>query len=418
MKRLLIFLILPVQLIFAQQKTSLDDCRQWARENHPVLKQKQLLKEMSDLALENNKVNYLPELNLNGQATYQSDVPGIDISMPGINIPKVSKDQYKMYVDFSQTIWDGGITKMLDDLENKKLDSDLQKVEIELYAIQEKVNRFFFLQLKLQQSLRMLDTKKEILLERQKMLVSGVNNGVILVSELDQLKAELIRLKQEQLGLESNAEYCRKALSILTGKEKETFAELAIPKKEYQNIDDITRPELELFGKQKNLLATSSELMKKQRNPKVFGFGQVGYGKPGLNMLSNDFDAYYLVGVGIKWNIHDWKKTKRNTQNLELQKEMIATNEDNFNRNIRLAVENYKQETERLKKVMEQDVELISLQENITKSSASKLNHGTITVSDYIEDLNAEILAKITCETHKIQLEETVEAIRFILGNL
>jgi len=159
-------------------------------------------------------------------------------------------------------------------------------------------------------------------------------------------------------------------------------------------------------------------LLQKQRNPKVFGFGQAGYGRPALNMLNNDFDTYYLVGVGMKWNIYDWKKTKRNQQGIELQKQLIDTKEEQFRRNISLAIEQYKQETLRLKHIMGQDEALIGLQENITKTSASKLENGTIAISDYITDLNAETIAKITFGTHKIQLLENLEAIKIINGKL
>lgn len=417
-KQMLLLLLFPAQLLLAQEKPNLDDCHQWARENHPAMQQKQVLENISALAVGNIKTNFLPALNLNGQATYQSDVPHIGISLPGISIPTAAKDQYKMYVDFSQTIWDGGITRMLTELESKKLDSDLQKNEVELYAIQEKVNAFFFLQLKLQQNRKMLDTKKEILLERQKQMESALRNGAIIASDLDQLNAELIRLEQDQLGIESNQRYCANALSILTGKTPKLFNELTMPTGLMPQSGEIGRPELDLFDKQRLQLETSSELLKKQRNPKLFGFGQLGYGRPGLNMLSNDFDTYYSVGMGVKWNIHDWKKTQRDVQSIELQKEIIDSKELDFSRNIRLALEQYKQETEKLRKIMEQDVKLIALQENISKSSTSKLDNGTITVSDYIKDINAEILAKITFETHKIQLEEAIEVCKTIQGQL
>ena len=51
-----------------------------------------------------------------------------------------------------------------------------------------------------------------------------------------------------------------------------------------------------MFSKQNELLSANSEILQKQRNPKLFGFGQAGYGRPGMNMLSTKFDTYYLVG--------------------------------------------------------------------------------------------------------------------------
>ena len=94
MKRLLILLLLPIQMVFAQNEISLEKCYSLARENYPNLKQAEIWQEISSLKKENIKTNYLPQVLLNGQATYQSDVTKIDISMPGISIPSVAKDQY------------------------------------------------------------------------------------------------------------------------------------------------------------------------------------------------------------------------------------------------------------------------------------------------------------------------------------
>ena len=78
-------------------EVSLDSCYQWARQNYPNLKQAGIFKEITALQQENIKTNYYPQVTLNGQATYQSDVTHIGISLPNISIPTVSKDQYKAY---------------------------------------------------------------------------------------------------------------------------------------------------------------------------------------------------------------------------------------------------------------------------------------------------------------------------------
>lgn len=414
-KQTLFLLLISLQLS-AQNGISLDQCQRWAHENHPVLQQKHMLEKVSALSVENLQTAWLPALNLNGQATYQSDVTSVPISLPNLTVPSAAKDQYKMYVDFSQTIWDGGITRTLTMLEKQKLNSELQKTEVEMYSIQEKVNRFFFLKLKLQQSKAMLLSKTEVLTERRKQIESAVRNGVLLSSELDQLNAELIRLDQELIGNQTGEQTCMQALAVLTGKESSEFAELLLPLGQLSLTEEINRPELKLFAQQRTVLDLSSDLLHKQRNPRFQGFGQLGYGKPGLNMLSNEFDTYYVLGVGMKWNITDWKKTQREKQSLQLQKQIVDTREADFRRNIRLASEPYLQEIEKLKQLLEKDAMLVELLEKITKTAASKLDHGTITVADYLRDLNAEVLAKIAAEMHRVQLVEAFEAYHIIQG--
>ncbi|MDD2381851.1 MAG: hypothetical protein PHV35_09165, partial [Mariniphaga sp.] len=107
MKKLLILFLLPVQLAFSQQEIFLEDCYAHARENYPNLQQEVIWQQITAFKKENLITTRLPQVNLNLQATYQSDVPGLDIPIPNISIPKVSNDQYKAYIEFTQTIWDG-----------------------------------------------------------------------------------------------------------------------------------------------------------------------------------------------------------------------------------------------------------------------------------------------------------------------
>ncbi len=53
---------------------TLDQCYTLARENYPLIKQRDLINKTRDYSVENAAKGYLPQLTLTGQATYQSDV--------------------------------------------------------------------------------------------------------------------------------------------------------------------------------------------------------------------------------------------------------------------------------------------------------------------------------------------------------
>lgn len=416
-KLLFIALLLPVHLLMAQEAVSLEQCQTWARENHPVLKQLGLYQQILDLKNENNATSFLPQVNLNGQATYQSAVTKIGISLPGMNIPSVDKDQYKFYLDFKQTIWDGGLSKAKELINNAENAGNLQQTEVELYQVKEKVNQFFFTSFLIQENLKILEKKTETLAERRKILESAVNNGMVLASELDQLLAELIKTGQTVIELKSNKETVLYALSILTGKTTEQLKNLILPHEPEVADLPLKRTELDLFSKQNELLNANSEILQKQRNPKLFGFGQAGYGKPGLNMLNNKFDTYYLVGLGFSWNVLDWKTTSRQKQMIKLQQDIVQTKQESFVRNIDLATDQQTKQISQITELLKTDQELIVIRERITKTSASKLENGTITTADYIQDLNAETTARLTLETRKIQFKEAQIKLGNIRGN-
>ena len=416
-KILFFLLMFPGQLLLAQESITLEQCQEWARENHPVLKQLDIYQQILALKNENNATGYLPQVNLNGQATYQSDVTKIGISIPNMVIPTVDKDQYKVYLDLKQTIWDGGLSKAKELINRAENGGNLQQAEVELYQVKEMVNQFFFTSFLIQENLKILEKKTETLAERQKILESAVNNGMVLSAELDQLLAETIKTNQLITELKSNRETVLTALSILTGKTTDQLTNLFLPNELLVPDKPLMRPELGLFSKQNELLEANSEILKKQRNPKLFGFGQAGYGKPGLNMLNNEFDTYYLVGVGFSWNVLDWKTTSRQQKMIKLQQDLVQTRQEAFVRNIDLATDQQNKQISRISELLKSDQELIRIRERIAKTAASKLENGTITTADYIQDLNAEITARLTLETHKIQLKEARSKLENIRGN-
>lgn len=413
---LLLILLLNVTTIFAQPAVSLDDCYTWARENYPNLKQVEIWQEITSLKMENIQTNYLPQVMLNGQATYQSDVTKVDISMPGISIPSVSNDQYKAYAELKQSIWDGGITAASAKMEEAVLQSTLSQVEVELYKLNEQVSQAFFTALAMDKQKEVLAAQKKVLLEKLKAVQSGVENQMLEKTSVLVLEAEILNLEQNELQLEAGKRTAIQMLSILTGITIEKSTELKYNTTQINAQSQLSRPELELFEAQKTTLEKQNDLLTKSRNPKIFSFGQAGYGRPGLNMLNENFDTYYVIGLGVSWNAFDWKKTSRQKQVLRLQSEMISKQEETFNQNISLLLAQQNEQIGKLEELLKTDSRMVTLRTEIAQSSASKLENETITTTDYIQDVQAETIAKLNAELHRIQLNEAKEKYNLIKG--
>ena len=88
-------------------RLTLEEANTLARNNFPAIKQLDLVKQTAGLNVENLKKGFLPQLSINGQATYQSDVTGLNLSLPGVNIDPINKDQYKLSAEISQLLYDG-----------------------------------------------------------------------------------------------------------------------------------------------------------------------------------------------------------------------------------------------------------------------------------------------------------------------
>ncbi len=416
MKYILLLLLMPVYQAFGQQIITIDNCYMWARENYPNLKHAQIRKEISDLQKENSHTGYLPRVLLNGQATYQSDVTGIGLALPNISIPAVSKDQYKAYAEIRQTIWDGGLTYAGTQLEEAVLQNDLNRLEVEIYKLNEQVSQAFFTILAVDKQKEVLAAQKIVLSEKLKSIQSGVKNQVVEKSAALLVKAEIFNIEQNEIELAAAKKTALRILVILTGKSFEENSIFHYGKEDIKNTYLYARPEYALFSAQKTQLEKESELIQKSRNPILFGFGQAGYGRPALNMLSDKFDTYCLVGAGISWNAFDWKKTARQKQVISLQQQIIDHQEKTFNQNLQILLAQQNEQIKKFEKLLETDIEMVSLQSEIAQISASKLENETITMADYIQDLQSETIAKLNYELHKIGLNEAMEKYSLIKG--
>ena len=388
------------------QELSLDCCQSMARRNHPLLRQAGIIDEISALRQQNIQVSNLPQFDLTARASWQSEVTKIALNLPGGAGPEpLSKDQYKAYLDIRQKLYDGGVEKKREALEEADRLVSRQQNETDLYKIKETVNTLYFNALIIQENLRIVDLKKETLNERIKTVSSGVNNGVLLPNDLDQLRAEKLLTDQQETELKSTRQVALALLEIVTGTtitEQTTFAKPTISNTA-RNID-LQRPEIELFTLQKLKLDKSSEVLANSRKPYVYAFGQAGYGRPGLNMLNNNFADWYMVGAGLSWNLWDWHKTRREKATLKLQQNIIETNLDQFNRSLKMSLKQEENNSQKLKDLINTDEQLVTIKDQISKRSATALENGAITSADYIRDLNALLQAKANLETRKVQL--------------
>ena len=105
-----LLMLLPC-MVTAQEikKLDLQQAYDLAQKNYPVIRQRDLVRKTAELSIENISKGFLPQVNINGQATWQSDVTTIKGSaIPGVNIQSPDKDQYKLTADVSQLLYDGG----------------------------------------------------------------------------------------------------------------------------------------------------------------------------------------------------------------------------------------------------------------------------------------------------------------------
>jgi outer membrane protein TolC len=384
---------------------TLDYCLSQAIANHPLFDQYDLLTSTSGMKIKNLNKNYLPEMNINGDAHYQSAVTEIPFSSPSFTIEPLSKDQYKISLDVSEMIFDGGITKRNKDVEYIDNEINQQNVGIDLYRFKDRVIASYYSIIALQESRELLDVTRQNLESRLKEVESGVKNGVVLASNADIIKAELLKIDQRDIEIDAGISSGYKVLSILTG---DTI--VAGTKLEWGNpviqsyVPGHDRLEYNLFSLQQQKAESLKKVASSRLIPKLWAYGQAGYGRPGFNMLLNEFDDYYIIGAKLSWNFYNWNKTRNEKSILDLQKEIVTTSRASFDQNLSVDLERRMAEILKIETLLPKDQQIVDLRAGIVLTYASQLQNGVITATEYITELHAETEARLNLRIHQVQL--------------
>ncbi|MEA3479477.1 MAG: TolC family protein [Bacteroidota bacterium] len=425
MKRLLIILcsiILVFDLSYPQAPDSLtlEECHQRAIEQYPLSAQFTLLEQKNELEIKKLNTNYLPHVNINGQASYQSEVTKVNVIFkpiylpPPINqelpapspvVPYPPKDQYKFNLNIDQVIYDGGITANQKKVELANHTIERQNVEIELYRLKQQINHVFFSITLLQESELLLQVLKSQIGDKLKDIESAVKYGMALESDHDVLAAELMKIEQQMAEVIISKEAAFIMLQELTSSDINPNTHLVLPEPQVA-LDQYENKRLEyaLFDLYKSRNEAARKLVNAQWMPKVVGYGQLGYGQPGLNMMDPRWDTYYIFGARLNWNIWNWNKYKKESQVLDVQNQIINTQKESFDKNIKVATAQDVAEVKKYEYLILKDNEIIKLRNRVAKTASSQLDNGVITSTDYIQRVNDATQAEINMKTHEIQL--------------
>ncbi len=414
MKKYLLFLIPFFSL--AQEKVSLQSCYDEVEKNYPVASQYSLLAEKGELETVSINKAKLPKLDVNAQATYQSDVTKMPISLPGISVDPLNKDQYKATLDAYQLLYNGGFVKASADLKQAQTKTEQQQVAVTLYQLKAKVNQLYFTVLLLQERVLLLQSKKDWLQKRIEEVKVGVKHGALLPSSEQVLQAEVLKINQQIIELNADKEKNIENLSLFTGTIISDNSQFEIPF-EYTATDETVRPEITLFNLQAEQLDFNKKVIAKSRFPKISAFAQLGYGNPGLNMLKNSFETFYMTGVKLNWNVFDWNKTKTDKKVLDIAKNIVSSEKETFELNQKSQLQENEKEIRKVEQLLQKDDEIINLRAEIAQASEAQMKHGVITTADYLVEVTNLFDAQNAKKVHEVQLALTKANYNVIKGN-
>nr|MDA3818928.1 TolC family protein [Candidatus Delongbacteria bacterium] len=233
MKRtvLLIQLMFLVASIAAQDFITIDTCYYRLQKNYPTMKNPALISEAVSIKMKSLNTNYLPQLNIGGQATWQSDVTKLEIDNPMFDFetPDISKDQYKVYAELSQVIWDGGATSVAKEIEDIAGRIEKQQIYVDLYALRQQVNALYFSVLMLQEQINVFEIQKAGIEDKLKEIRVAVENDMILPASVKELEVTKMSIEQQIYEVEQSRKTALLMLELLTGSEIPELTQFLLP---------------------------------------------------------------------------------------------------------------------------------------------------------------------------------------------
>ena len=403
MKRITAAVLLMSTIGFAQKETlTLDSCIQMAKRNYPLIKQNNLITENEKNQLNCDTKNWLPKLSFISKATYQSEV----ISFMGTSFPN---DSYITALDLEQSVFEGGLNhqqKLLDKLNGE---SELQKNQVELYKLIDRINQLYSSVLLTRENIKTLSVYKEDITGKKGILSSSVKNGLSLQSNLDELEAEELKTEQSITEARDNMMALYQSLGMFINKTITDSTALSTqPILRTSAGEEINRPELKLFDTQKAMLDAKHKVNNRLALPHLTVSAEGAYGRPGPNFLNQDLRFFGQAAVNLKWNIGTLYTLNNEKQMITIGKKMVDVQKEVFVFNTKTTMNTQVAQINSLKDMIDKDKLIIEKRHNITKTFSSQLENGSVTTTDYLIQLNAEMQAVLSQKVHEIKLMNAI----------
>lgn len=387
----------------------LETCQRLAQDNYPLVRRYDLIEQARAYDLSHAAKGYLPQLSLSGKATYQSETTELPFDIPGIGHIGLPKDQYQVGIEVQQTVWDGGQIRARKRQTEAASEVDAEKQRVDMYAVRERINQLFFGILLLDEQLRQNDILQDDLKRTYDKVVAYMAHGVANQSDVDAVRVEELNASQQRVSLEVSRRAYIQMLGAFIGRNLPEDVSLRKPVPEQEDeqsvaaLPGIARPEVGWLAAQERQIDVQESALKTGYLPRLGVFVQGAYGNPGLNMLKDDFSAWFMAGIRLTWNFGSLYTLKDDRRLLDVKRREVEVSRDAFLFNTRLEAIRQDAQVHGLRRQMADDEEIIRLRGNILRTAEAKVKNGTMSVTDLLTEINRESGARLAKALHEVQ---------------
>lgn len=399
------------------QVVRLDSCEQWALRQYPLYQKFGLIAEKEKVLLDQAKHLQQLQVQLAGQATYQSEVTELPIALPGISVPALSRDQYRLYTEFVQPLTAFRTVSLQGEWVQNQVTTERKQLELSQEQWLEQVRQTYFGLLMLEVQLKQLQLLQQDVLAAIEQMAVKSQVGTTIPRQHALYALEKLKVEQRLVEAKNQMEAGWEVMAMLTGKAFSNSNALELPVIAL-NGNANKRIEWELFELQRRGLQTRVQLLEQQRRPRMQLFLQTGVGRPALNMLSNDIRGYYLGGLRLQWNLDQLYHHQTDRKQLMLAQREVELQASLFERQNTIAITQQQAKIVRLQAALENDEKMLALQIQIRDSYAVNLEQGTVTQLEYLQQMHAVDQARQLLAMRRIQLLQAQFELKNLYGQL
>lgn len=418
-KKLLLLSVLAV-LFPAVRAQSLEECRQAAEHNYPIIRQYDLIARTTELTVRNIQKAWFPQISVTAQGSYQNKVTAwpenlqVLFAQMGLQLQGLSRDQYKVGIDVRQTLFDGGAIGSRREIAQGEGAVQAAQTEVDLYKIGQRVHEMYFGLLLLDEQLRLNADVNALLRSNEAQLAAMLKSGTASAGDFENVKAERLSAEQQQTELLSQRQTLQRLLSLFCGIPVDSIRRPAVP-----NLPsgENKRPELRLFDRRLQLTDAQEKALDAQLLPQLGFFAQGYYGNPGLNLFEDMMKRRWswngIAGLKLTWNLSALYTHRNEKSKLRVQRELIENARQQFLFNNQLDETQQSENVRRFRAIAQRDGEIIALRTAVRKAAESKLAHGIIDVNGLLREINKENAAKTQQAIHEIDMLKAMYDLKF-----
>lgn len=411
--------------VTANAAVTIEECVAKALDNYPLIAKYRLLETTTEIELSDINKGWLPRIGVYGQATAQNIVPSFPDALSGVlqqmgqEVRGISKIQYKVGIDLSQIVWDGGASRARREVTRSHESVRQASLDVDMYAVRQRVENIYFAILLTEEQIAQSKTTYALLLANLDKLRSMLKNGIAMQSDMDMVEAQSLTLNQVIRQAEYAAAGLRHVLGIFTGEDIMTD-ELVMPETTIPKMDNAMRPELNLFDKQISANAAAERMADTSLMPRLGFFAQAYYGYPGFDyfksMMNRDLSFNIMAGIKLSWNIDSFYTRKNTHRRTSENNARIAADKELFLFNNRLQSTSQMANISGLQSIIKDDERIVELRQNVREAAESQLNNGIIDATELLSKITDENNARLTSRFHRIQLLQEIYKLKYILN--